>query len=261
MTTDPGTGCSIGQSFGANANGSYAAGGLLGHPAWDESCTYGSEIKALASGKVYSTYSPSKPASDGYTAVYTLCRTPLETFEFSYGHVSEILVPLMSDVKAGDVIAKEGNKGLVYSGGTLITLAMQTAGDRRGSHRHYQKRPVVRKKFAHSPFLQTEQGPYFDDEGYYYEVPMPNNGFRGCVDWRAPLFNRDLGAGQENYYVLLLQRAMVLEGFATYEPTGFFGAKTFNSLRAYQKAHNISSTGYCGPMTRASLNAKYHQLS
>jgi hypothetical protein len=31
--------------------------------------------------------------------------------------------------------------------------------------------------------------------------------------------------------------------------------------RLYQEAHRIPTTGYCGPRTRAALNATYSQLS
>lgn len=255
---DPLSGCEIGQMFGGHANPLYPPSG---HPGIDENCGYGSPIASLVEGDVYSMFTPQHPASDGYTAVYTLCKTQLETFEFTVGHVSQILVQIGDHVKKGDIIAKEGNKGQVYSGGLHITLAMQAAGDRRGSHRHLQKRPVVRKKFAHSPFLQTANGPYFDGEGYYYEIPMYHNGFNGCVDWTAPLFNTDLRIGQENYYVLLLQRALVLEGHVSFEPNGIFGPKTFSGVSAFQKAHNLPTTGLCGPMTRTKLNEKYKQLS
>jgi N-acetylmuramoyl-L-alanine amidase len=88
-----------------------------------------------------------------------------------------------------------------------------------------------------------------------------NNGFNGWTDWRLPLFNRDLSIGMSGYDVFLLQRAMVREGFAAYNPTGVFGLLTFASVRAYQKAHNISSTGFVGPLTRAKLNSTYSQLS
>lgn len=257
---DPRTGCDIGQGFGLNYNPSYGQAKLNGHTGVDEACGYGSEIQALTPGLVYSVFSPSAPASDGYTAVYTLCRTPLETFEFSYGHVSEILVPLNFDAKKGDVIAKEGNRGTVYSGNVRITPAMQAAGDHRGAHRHYQKRPVIATKDGHGTFLQNASGVYRDAQGNYFVYAMPNNGFAGCVDWTGSLFNRDLGIGDENYWVLLLQRALVLEGYGNFDPTGYFGVKTRESLRAYQKAHSILSTGFCGPLTRKVLNETYKQL-
>jgi hypothetical protein len=56
---------------------------------WLKTDDNGSACHSATSG-VYSTYPIAHPASDGYTAVFTICETPLETFEFSYGHVSEI---------------------------------------------------------------------------------------------------------------------------------------------------------------------------
>lgn len=260
MNTDPLTGCVIGQPFGQNANPLYKSGGLYGHPAQDENCGYGSNIFSFVEGDMYSAYFPSKPASDGYTAVYLLCRTPLETFEFATGHVSEILIKIGDHVKRGDLIAREGNKGQVYSGGVHITLAMQAAGDKRGSHRHYQKRPVIAIKGGMGTFLQTATGTYRDADGNYYKHALPSNGYAGCVDWTKPLFEKDLSYGQESYDVLLLQRALVLEGYGSFTPIGRFGPATLDALKKYQKAHDLDPVGRCGPKTRATLNAKYHQL-
>jgi hypothetical protein len=254
-------GCFEGQGFGKNYNPLYRDGGDLGHPGVDVECGYASPINPLARGFVYSMYTPDHPANDGYTAVFTVCETPLEVFEMSYGHVSEIDCKTGDYVTPQDIIAKEGNHGPVYSGNTQITLAMQAAGDHRGHHRHYQKRPLIKTSQLRGVGLQTANGTYRDAMGNYYQVYAPYNGFRGCIDWTAPMFPRDLGFLAVGYDVYLLQKAMVREGFATYAPTGNFGALTFASVRAYQKAHSLPATGYCGPRTRALLNASYSQLS
>jgi murein DD-endopeptidase MepM/ murein hydrolase activator NlpD len=101
------TGCVEGQGFGQNFNPSYHDGGLLGHTGIDINCGWGTPIASLTSGVVYSTYPISQPASDGYTAVFVITETPLETFEFSYGHVSEIDCTIGQEVKVGDIVAKE----------------------------------------------------------------------------------------------------------------------------------------------------------
>lgn len=102
--------CTVHQRFGENANNSYANTGLKGHTgSADESCGYGSEVKSYVEGYVYAVHTPEKPASDGYTAVYMLCKTPLETFEFSVGHLSRVDVSVGQYVKEGDVIGLEGN--------------------------------------------------------------------------------------------------------------------------------------------------------
>jgi peptidoglycan hydrolase-like protein with peptidoglycan-binding domain len=54
---------------------------------------------------------------------------------------------------------------------------------------------------------------------------------------------------------------MVLEGFAAYEPTGYYGVKTEASVKAFQKAHGLDPVGRCGPLTRTKLNETYKQLS
>jgi len=68
-------------------------------------------------------------------------------------------------------------------------------------------------------------------------------------------FNKDLYLGMRNGDVLQLQHRLVDEGYATFEPTGFFGSSTLKSVINYQKAHNLSpAVGYCGKLTRAELN-------
>lgn len=253
-------GCLEGQGFGQNYNPSYHAGGLIGHTGIDINCGYGSNIEALCSGYVYSTYPIEHPASDGYTAVFTIVNTPLETFEFSYGHVSEIDCYVGQDVVKGQVIAKEGNHGTVYSGNTLITLAQQAAGNHDGHHRHYQKRAVIKTKILGGRGLQTADGVYRDKDGYYYQIYDYSNGFNGCIDWTASLFPRDLSIGQSGYDVFLLQKALSLQGFADYTPTGFFGVKTFASVIQLQKSLGLPQTGFVGPMTRSKLNTQYSQL-
>ncbi|MES2006891.1 MAG: peptidoglycan-binding protein [Patescibacteria group bacterium] len=252
--------CTEGQGFGQNFNPSYHSGGLIGHTGIDVNCGYASPIDALCAGYVYSTFPVEHPAADGYTAVFTICETPLETFEFSYGHVAEIDCQIGQTVKIGDSIAKEGNHGIVYSGNTLVTLAQQAAGDHDGHHRHYQKRPVIKTKRLSGRCLQTAQGTYMDAEGYYYQIYDFNNGFNGCVDWTAPLFNRNLFAGTTGYDVYLLQKACIATGFGTYEPTGTFGPRTFASVVQLQRLWGLPPTGLVGPMTRERLNTFYKQL-
>lgn len=253
--------CTQGQGFGKNYNPSYHEGGLIGHTGIDINCGYGTPIDAKATGLVYSTFPVDCPANDGYTGVFTLCNTPLETFEFSYGHVSEINCSVGDVVQKDQVIAKEGNKGVVYSGNVLISLPMQAQGDQRGSHRHYQKRPVLKTKQVKGRVLSTAMGAYKDQNGFYYQVYNYENGFNGCVDWQAPLFQRNISVGSYGYDILLLQRACVLERTAKYEPTGYFGLLTLASVIQLQRSWGLPPTGFVGEMTRSKLNNKYFQLS
>lgn len=264
LPQDIGASCVEGQGFAKNYNPLYHEGGLLGHTGIDINCGYGSPIASLTSGLVYSTYPIEKPANDGYTAVFVITETPLETFEFSYGHVSEIDCTVGQEVKTGDTIAKEGNHGEVYSGNTLITLAMQAAGDHDGHHRHYQKRAVkkVPKTDPSKHYLQTAEGLYLKD-GSYYEVYDYENGFNGCVDWSLPLFTRDFEHGDTGYDVYLLQKALVLEvNFAPEDCIGIFGPKTAAAVQELQQKHGITPTApRMGPLTRQILNATYQQLA
>ena len=261
--------CNEGQRFGENANPFYAGVGLKGHSGTDWRCGYGTEIEALVAGHFYTMFPVERPAADGYTAIFTLCETPLETFEFSYGHVSSIDIPLGSTVKVGDSIGKEGNHGIVYSGGQLVSPTAKLKPPYPGSHRHYQKR-IVNKVTKVDPYKKyliyckyypqsVETSIYRDEAGYYYEYAL-NNGYASCVDWEVPLFNRSLFIGCTGYDVTLLQRALVKEGFATFTPTGTFGPLTMKAVMAYQRAHGLSPVGIAGPSTRAILNNVYKQL-
>jgi peptidoglycan hydrolase-like protein with peptidoglycan-binding domain len=66
----------------------------------------------------------------------------------------------------------------------------------------------------------------------------------------------------ESVFAFSTKGAMVLEGFAGYEPTGYYGLKTEIRVKAFRKARGISpASGRCGPLTRTKLNEKYKQLS
>lgn len=256
--------CTIHQGFGDNANDFYRSIGLKAHPGVDEACGYGSEVKSYVEGYVYAVYTPENPASDGYTAVYMLCKTPLETFEFSVGHLSRVDVVVGQYVKEGDVIGLEGNKGTVYSGGQRITRAMQDRGDTRGSHRHVQKRPYreVSTISPHRHYLYDAYGIYKTPEGKFCEIVDYWNGYNGCVDFTRPLWKRDLFFGMSGYDVALLQKALVQLGYGDFEPTGFYGTKTTQAVARYQKEAGLTPTvGYCGTKTKRLLNATYNQLT
>jgi hypothetical protein len=246
--------CYRGQNFGANANPSYAAGQLKGHPGIDVSCGWGSPITAHFDAYIYKVFIPERPANDGYTAVFMIVDDGIELFEWIVGHCKPT-VKKGQYVKKGDVIGTEANHGLVYSGNILITLAMQRAGDQRGHHRHYQKRPLMKVRKRTGLALTAEGGSlYRDQEGYYYQYADPNNGFSGCTSPVAPVFQRNLWFGSSGYDVLCVQRLMQKESLFTVEPTAFFGPITGAAVTQFQKRYNISPTlGYVGPITRAKL--------
>jgi hypothetical protein len=254
----------ITQFFGGNANPFYHGQGLKGHPGTDEVVGYGTPINAYFPMKVYKVYTPSKPSYDGtgYTQVAGIVETPLETFEMVYGHCNPSALEGQS-INVGDVIGTEANHGTIYFGGDEITLAMQQAGDTRGSHRHIQKRPLRKVTTINNSktYLSVFPGSLLFD-GYYYELVDVNNGYNGCVDVQLPIFIRDLQSGilfpSKGYDVECLQRALKAEGFAPdYQPTGYFGSLTKRDVRLFQAKYGIPATGLVGPMTRAKLNELY----
>ena len=76
-------------------------------------------------------------------------------------------------------------------------------------------------------------------------------------------FTKDLTLGSRGYEVTALQRALLISGhfydevYGDTRPTEYFGSITRKSLIRYQSDNNISATGFCGRLTRASLNGKY----
>ena len=72
-------------------------------------------------------------------------------------------------------------------------------------------------------------------------LPGPRQGH-----FRAPKFTRDLGEWSEGADVKALQRSL-----GTMRQDGVFGAETVAAVRLWQRANDISATGYFGPQSRA----------
>lgn len=184
--------CKTTQGFGGNANPTYASEGQKGHTGVDSTCGYGSKVYSLKNGTVYKILNKEHPARDGsgYYGVFMICREPDgRYFEWQIGHLSKIYCKIGDKVNAWDFIGEEGNRGIVYSGGVQITKAMQDAGDKRGSHRHYNKKYLARlPEVTNRPYLTMftpiSQPPalYRDPEGFYYATEGVNNGYGGSVD-------------------------------------------------------------------------------
>ena len=203
------TDCTVTQVFSGNATETYRNSGLKGHTGIDSSCGYGSEIKALWGDEyVYKVLTKDQPSNDGtgFTGVFTIVDNGIEVFEFLYGHCNP-------GVSVGQILPSRGhvgheaNNGEVYSGGVRITLEMQRNGDRRGTHRHDQKR-ILRKDKRIIPGVSylTDRNGIFQKDGFYYAIPYHRNGLSGCVDWTLPLLTSDLYLGRVGYDVLVLQR-------------------------------------------------------
>lgn len=249
--------CSINQGFGANP-AVYAP--LAGHTGIDEGKGFGTPIHTPVDMHVYKVLTVQNPSNDGtgFTGVFGIVDNGTEIYELLIGHCNPTVIA-GQDVKAGDVVGTEANHGLVFQGGVQITLAMQAAGDKRGSHRHFQKRPVFKSKTIQQPALSAyndEAGTYLDSQNNYYPIWDYNNGFNGCIDPSKPVFNRDLTLKSFGYDVFVLQRILVAKGLLPADDTtGYFGTLTQAAVATLQKANNIEPTlGYVGPLTRGFLN-------
>ena len=257
-------GCHLGQGFGYNYNNSYSKIGLKGHPAIDYSCGYGSPIYfPYEKGFVYKVLTKENPSYDGsgFTGVFVIIDDSIECFEYLVGHCNPA-VSIGQTLKKGDLIGYEANNGTVFSGNIQITLAMQKTGDERGSHRHVQKRPVMKTKITSGICLSTQAdnpaGSHFrDQEGFYYKVFDYENGYNGCIDFKG-VFNRDLQLFNSGYDVFVLQRILIKEELADFEATGFYGLKTKKAVENLQKKYGIlPSSGYFGKKTQKFVKEKY----
>lgn len=252
--------CSINQGFGDNPS-VYAP--LAGHTGIDEGKGFGTPVHTPVDMHVYKVLTKQYPSNDGsgFTGVFGIVDDGIELYELLIGHGDPIVVA-GTDVKIGQEIMTEANHGEVFQAGVQITLAMQAAGDKRGSHRHFQKRPVWKAKTMSQPALSAyndEAGTYRDLQGFYYPIWDYNNGFNGCTSPSLPVHNRDLTNKSYGYDVFVLQRILVKEGFMTPDnTTGYMGAITIAALSQLQQKYNIEPTlGYFGPKSRAWLQAKY----
>lgn len=69
------------------------------------------------------------------------------------------------------------------------------------------------------------------------------------------LFNTSFGFGSKNSTeVMKLQNFLSSQGFLKVAPTGNYFNLTKKAVRAFQVSQGIQSTGYLGPVTRASIN-------
>lgn len=257
--------CSVTQPFNGNANPSYAGAGLRGHTGEDTACGYGTPIHSPFAMYVYKVLTVANPSNDGtgFTGVFGIVDNGIECFEYLIGHCNPSVVAGMY-VSAGDLIGTEANHGTVYGPSGAVTLQQQKAGSHEGSHRHNQKRPVM--KVLHTQpqysyldiYSDNRAGSIYRDlAGYYYQVFDFNNGYNGCIDPTKSVFKRDLTLGISGYDVYVLQRLLVQNG-ATFAPTGYFGSLTQAALGKLQGVIGLHpDAGYFGPLTRAAIQQKY----
>ena len=82
----------------------------------------------------------------------------------------------------------------------------------------------------------------------------PNPTATDCVALQNNLRYRDRDINK-NGEVSTLQDFLQSKGYLNSEPTGYFGLLTFKAVKDFQKANDISPTGYVGPITRAKIKA------
>ena len=82
----------------------------------------------------------------------------------------------------------------------------------------------------------------------------PNPTVLDCVALQNNLRYRDRDINK-NGEVSTLQDFLQSKGYLNSEPTGYFGLLTFKAVKDFQKANDISPTGYVGPITRAKIKA------
>ena len=59
--------------------------------------------------------------------------------------------------------------------------------------------------------------------------------------------------GDQSKDVTILQDYLNSNGYLKVTPTGFFGRATFDAVKAFQAANDISTSGFVGPITRAKI--------
>jgi hypothetical protein len=254
--------CTEGQPFGGNYDPLYRGIGLVGHPGQDWSCGWGSDITSRYAGLAYKVYSfEDTPNEDGFTEVDLIVDDGLECFEWQVGHLNPTIAPGIQ-VQVGGVIGTEANHGPVYAGNVQITVPMQKAGDQRGHHRHFQKRPIFKTKYpgSNQVLLGQDGRPYQDAQGSFYQVFDFENGYHGCVDPTLPVFHRQLSIGMSGYDVWVMQRILTQGGFFTATPSGYFGSVTEAALMNYQASKGLDMVGVAGPATRAALSQALQPL-
>ncbi len=69
----------------------------------------------------------------------------------------------------------------------------------------------------------------------------------------VPTITKYLAIGSSGSQVTVLQNFLYKEGYLSTPATGYFGSLTFQAVKKFQGAHNISKTGTVGPITRAIL--------
>jgi len=179
----------ITQKFGGNANPSYQSDGLIGHTGVDSVTFYDDVIHLSQNGKVYKIINRDNKDLSRFRAIFQLVNGEngyTDCTEVCYGHCNKINCSL-GELSTGTPIATEGNSGMVYVGGHMVTKDEKEKGSKAGTHIHFQIRPVMRTNQydACKNYLSSQEEisvPHKDGLGNYYEIPLYQNGYNGCID-------------------------------------------------------------------------------
>lgn len=252
----------IGQPFGGNETSVYGEQGLKGHTGIDFSGNYGQTIFCATDCYVYSDMNFGQ-SPDRYRAVMTLVDDGDFTYEVSYGHIIDSTIPIKTNLKSGEAIARMGNFGIVYAGSHLVTNEEKLAGSTAGTHLHFQVRKCIKvlNRSNGKQYIKDGNG-YVKLNNMFIEVVDYDNGYNGCVDPQPffenqpsthHVFNTDMKLGDRNSEITELQKVLK----KLYPPqlvTGYFYTQTLANVKDFQLKNNIPQTGYVGILTRTALN-------
>lgn len=175
------------QGVFQNFNSSYGNQGLIGHTGTDIVAAWDSPIYSATKGYVYKVINRDNSDLSQFRAVFVLVPVGGDEYvEVCYGHLEKINVKEGDNLVVGDFIGTMGNTGEVYTNGKLVTTEQKLAGNRAGTHLHFQTRNVRQTRIGGlgqyiSDPLNASQ-PYTDIHGNMYWTYNFNNGINGCYD-------------------------------------------------------------------------------
>lgn len=241
------------QKLNENLNSYYAEDKLTGHTGVDMSKGHREPIYAVCDSFCYLTTPSEDPMR--YTAVYTIVEDSGVWYEISYGHCDSILASI-GDLKKGQVIATQGNKGDVASNGVKVTREMKLAGSTAGTHLHFQVRLILPVEKKNSKAYYINNGGKI--QGKYFEIPLYKNGIKGCINplsmfsgkypkEKVLKVERTLRYGDRGEDVKILQKSLNIKA------DGVFGTQTLKAVKDFQKANKLVVDGIVGIKTRTKL--------
>jgi len=179
----------ISQNFGQNLNSWYKDHGLLGHNGIDfvskkaVNERKGEYINCPCDGVVSQVINKGNPDLMQYRGVCILADDENGyTWEVQIGHFTDIFVEEGDKVSAGQIIGREGNTGITYSGGVSDNLKDKEFGN--GIHCHFQTRKCQKTVNALEAieYLSADGVKPLQVDGYFYKVCDFKNGYNGCED-------------------------------------------------------------------------------